>query len=69
MQKIKRVLTVTTLKKGDETVDVIGNFSIKSAMRSGYSILPPRLVECEMDVETFYKNATVKREQAEQTEE
>ena len=61
MQKIKRVLTVTTLTKGDETIHKIGNFSLKGAMKAGYNISAPQLMECEMSVEDFYRNATVIR--------
>ena len=55
MAKMKRTLCVTTVTRGDETDVRVGNFSAKTLLKEGWTIVRSELVECSMSLEDFYK--------------
>lgn len=62
MQKIKRVVTVTTVqKKGDKPKQIVGNFNMKSYIKAGYSISAPELYEVECSLDKFFEAADTKK--------
>lgn len=62
MQKIKRVLAVTTIKKpGEEEKYLVGNFNLKQYIKQGYSISAPVLYEVECALDKFFEAADTKR--------
>lgn len=62
MQKIKRILAVTTVqKKGDEPKKLVGNFNFKSYIKAGYSISAPELYEVECSLDKFFEAADTKK--------
>lgn len=55
MAKMKRTLCITTITRGDETDVRVGNFSVKTLLKEGWTIGKSELVECAMSLEDFYK--------------
>lgn len=62
MQKIKRVLAVTTIQKpGEKERYLVGNFNLKQYIKEGYSISAPALYEVECSLDKFFEAADTKK--------
>ena len=62
MQKIKRVLAVTTIQKpGQKEKYLVGNFNLKQYIKEGYSISAPQLYEVECSLDKFFEAADTKK--------